>query len=114
MFFFPNQQLILEVNKQATGVAANFFRTAPEGSTRLAQNNFTSTGILNSFTVKGGERKLNNMEYNVFIAVVEPRVQCLKHSSSWKLPTCMTLGVFRETTDSVFCIGVALHKQVSG
>lgn len=64
----------------------------------------------------GYGRKLDNVEYfNVFIAVVEPRVQCLKHSSSWKLPTCMTLGVFRETTDSVFCIGLALHKQrVSG
>ena len=36
----------------------------------------------------------------------ESRVQCLKHSSSWKLPTCMTLGVFRETTDSVF-----LHRR---
>lgn len=63
-----------------------------------------------------GGSKLNNVKsLNVFIAVVESKVQCLKHSSSLKLPTCMTLGVFRETTDSVFCIGLALHKQqVSG
>lgn len=93
---------------------ANFFLTAPEGSKTRTKQYYSFTGILNSFTVKRGERKLKNMEYNVFIAVVEPRVQCLKHLSSWKLPTCMTLGVFRETTDSVFCIGVALHKRVSG
>lgn len=60
-------------------------------------------------------RKLNVEYLNVFIAFVESSVQCLKHPSSWKLPTCMTLGVLRETTDSVFCIGKLLHKQqVSG
>lgn len=66
--------------------------------------------------VNNRRRKMNNVEYlNVFIAVVESRVQCLTHPSSWKLPTCMTLEVLRETTGSVLCIGLALHKQqVSG
>lgn len=39
----------------------------------------------------------------------------LKHPSSWKLPTCMTLEVLRETKGSVLCIGLMLRKQqVSG
>lgn len=49
--------------------------------------------------------------FNVFIAAFELRVQCLKQPSSWKLPTRMTSRVFRETTDNVFCIGLALHKR---
>lgn len=49
------------------------------------------------------------------LLLLSQRYNVLKHSSSWKLPTTLTLGVFRETTDSVLCIGVALYKrQVSG
>lgn len=49
--------------------------------------------------------------FNVFIAAFESRVQCWKQPSSWKLPARVTSRVFRETTDSVFCIGLTLHKR---
>lgn len=49
--------------------------------------------------------------FNVFIAAFESRVQCLKQPSSWKLPARMTSRVFRKTTESVFCIGLVLHKR---